>query len=240
MGDLQVVCGEGMYTTIAYGVALPCLIAWGIGIPAGVWVMMRGSRDRLDTMAVKEKFGFLYKGYKRSSYFWEIVIMYRKILLIGIAVFMNRIGIMVQALVLLIFLIAFLQLNNMRRPFASRDLNDIEDLSMIAGIITIYCGILFITNKEPNSPYFNPAQDFTLSDWGSLLIFAIIILANIAFAFTWLVKFISIIRSTIKERYAKIYLCLFLCCREDKLAKETEDLAKESKRENIIEKIEEV
>lgn len=37
-----------------------------------------------------------------------------------------------------------------------------------------------------------------------------------------------------------MYLCLFLCCREDKLQRETEDLAREAKRENIIEKIEEV
>jgi hypothetical protein len=45
----------------------------------------------------------------------------------------------------------------MRRPFASRDLNDIEDVSMIAGIITIYCGIFFITNKDPASPYYDSA-----------------------------------------------------------------------------------
>ncbi len=111
---------------------------------------------------------------------------------------------------------------------------------MIAGIITIYCGIFFITNKDPASPYYDSAQDFSLPNWGSLLIFGIIVLANVAFLLTWLVKFIAIIRTFIKERYSKIYLCLFLCCREDKLAKETEDLAKESKRENIIEKIEEV
>ncbi len=77
------------------GVALPCLLAWGIGIPAGVWVLMTRDKERLDTVAVKEKFGFLYNGYKRRSFFWEIVIMYRKITMIAISIFMNRIGLIV-------------------------------------------------------------------------------------------------------------------------------------------------
>ena len=93
---------------IAWGLALPCLIMWGLGIPLIVLIMMRKDSENLDTAAVKQKFGFLYNGYKRHNYFWEIVIMYRKILCIFIAVFLNRVGIIVQALVLLIMLVVFL------------------------------------------------------------------------------------------------------------------------------------
>lgn len=93
---------------MALAVALPCFLAWGIGIPAGVWVLMLRDKERMDTVAVKEKFGFLYHGYKRSSYFWEIIIMYRKILMIAISVFMNRIGLIVQVLVILLVLIFLL------------------------------------------------------------------------------------------------------------------------------------
>lgn len=146
MIDLENICWEGLHTLMALGVALPCLIIWGLGIPASVWVVLRRERDRLDTMAAKEKFGFLYNGYKRNSYFWEIVIMYRKILMIAISVFMNRVGLVVQALVLLIMMAGFLYVNNARRPFISRSLNDIEDLSLLTGIITIYCAVFFITS----------------------------------------------------------------------------------------------
>ena len=72
----------------------------------------------------------MYNGYKRHNYFWEIVIMYRKILCIFIAVFLNRVGIVVQALVLLILLVVFMQANATRRPFAARALNDIEAMSL--------------------------------------------------------------------------------------------------------------
>ena len=62
---------------MVYAVALPSIVIWGIGIPAAVWILLRKDRERLDTDAVKFKFGFLYNGYKRTNYFWEIVIMYR-------------------------------------------------------------------------------------------------------------------------------------------------------------------
>ena len=128
----------------------------------------------------------------------------------------------------------------MRRPFISRTLNDIEDLSLITGIITIYCAIFFITSRSSNSVDFNSSTDYELSDEGALIIFGIIIAANLAFLLTWVAKFIGIIRALIKERYQRIYVCLFLCCRADKLHREGEEQAKEAKREGIIEKIEEI
>lgn len=35
---------------------------------------------------MKEKLGFLYNGYKIEFYFWEVIIMYRKIMMVVIAV----------------------------------------------------------------------------------------------------------------------------------------------------------
>ena len=240
MKDLQVICWKDLHTFMGYGVALPCFVVWGIGIPAAVWFLLRKDRERMDTLAVKQKFGFLYNGYKRTNFFWEIVIMYRKILMIAISVFMNRIGIIVQALVLLLLLVGFLQLNNMRRPFANRALNDIEDMSLMTGIITIYCAIFYISSKDPQSESFNANKDFYLDNNGKLMLFAIIVLANVAFILTWVVRFVSVIRLLVKERSARIYIWCFLCCRKDKLEKENEQLAKILKRETIIEKIEEV
>jgi len=43
-------------------------------------------------LETKQKFGFLYNGYKKEYFFWEIVIMYRKILIIFISVFLYSEG----------------------------------------------------------------------------------------------------------------------------------------------------
>jgi len=116
--DFQVKCFEDpTHFETAYYIALPSLIIWGLGIPAAVFALMRKNIDKLSTEKVKQQFGFLFNGYKRHNYYWEIVIMYRKILCIFIAVFLRPQGVIVQALVLLIMLGIFLQANNSNRPF---------------------------------------------------------------------------------------------------------------------------
>jgi hypothetical protein len=108
MEDLQVFCFEGLHTTFSLSIALPGLILWGFGIPAVVWFLMNREKERFTTLAVQQKFGFLYKGYKKDNFFWEIVIMYRKVMCIFIATILNRVGLVVQALLLLILLAFFL------------------------------------------------------------------------------------------------------------------------------------
>ena len=142
--------------------------------------------------SAKEKFGFLYNGYKRKDYYWEIIIMYRKILSIFVSVFLNRIGVIVQALVILIILVVFMQMNSMKRPFIARALNDIEDLSLMTSVITIYCGLFFISSKDKTSSDFNPDKDFYLDPTGQLILFVVIVLANGAFFTVWLIKYIAI------------------------------------------------
>jgi hypothetical protein len=78
-------------------VALPGLIIWGLGIPSlGLAILLR-YKDHLNDPDVRLKYGFLYKGYKQQkAFYWEIVIMYRKIIFIFINVFMAQLGKIVQ------------------------------------------------------------------------------------------------------------------------------------------------
>ena len=89
-------------------VALPCFVIWGLGIPATIFVLMRKENETLETQATKQKFGFLFNGYKKNNYYWEIVIMYRKILCIFIAILLKGKGVILQAMVMLIVLLFFL------------------------------------------------------------------------------------------------------------------------------------
>lgn len=200
--------------------------------------MMAKEKDYLSTENAKMKFGFLYNGYKRHNYFWEIVIMYRKIFCIFIAVFLNRIGIVVQALVLLILLVMFLQVNSSRRPFLARSLNDIENLSLITQIITIYCGIFFISAKDVDSESYNVNKDFYLDKSRQYFFFIIIALSNVAFIILWIIKFVEIYRKKVKTDAPQLYIKVFLCGREEKWIMETAKMARLVKKEAIIENIE--
>jgi hypothetical protein len=79
------------------GVALPALIIWGLGIPCMAWVFIYQKRNELHLVDTKAKFGFLYNGYRiPQAYYWEIIIMYRKIFVIFIQVFLGQLGKIVQ------------------------------------------------------------------------------------------------------------------------------------------------
>ena len=54
------------------------------------------NRKHLQRFDTKTKYGFLYNGYRPSAYYWELVIMYRKIVIIFIQVFLAQSGKIVQ------------------------------------------------------------------------------------------------------------------------------------------------
>ena len=64
--------------------------------------------------------------------------MYRKITVICISVFLRVTGVITQALVIFIVLILFLILNIKLVPFSFQALNDMEMMSIITTMLTIY------------------------------------------------------------------------------------------------------
>mmetsp|Transcript_30154 Transcript_30154/g.29453 ORF Transcript_30154/g.29453 Transcript_30154/m.29453 type:complete len:201 (+) Transcript_30154:370-972(+) len=85
--NLDVLCQGSTYRLFSLAVALPGIVIWAFGIPFFVYLLMLRVKKFLNTVAVKEKFGFLYRGFKKQFFYWEIVIMYRKIILIVIQIF---------------------------------------------------------------------------------------------------------------------------------------------------------
>ena len=81
----------------ALSVGLPALIIWGLGIPCIALMFIYQSRHILHLVETKAKLGFLYNGYRNpQAYYWEIIIMYRKIFVIFIQVFLGQLGKIVQ------------------------------------------------------------------------------------------------------------------------------------------------
>ena len=91
--DLQILCYDGPHTFWALLVAFPSIVVWGLGIPFFAYILLTREKHRLKKIEVKEKYGFLYNGYRRQFYYWEVIIMYRKIVIVFIAVFVVNFGV---------------------------------------------------------------------------------------------------------------------------------------------------
>jgi hypothetical protein len=245
LADLQILCWDDkLHWRFTFYVALPCLFVWGLGIPAAILVMMRKESAKLDTLAVKQQFGFFFNGYKRNNYFWEIVIMYRKILCIFIAIFVKGKGIILQAMAMLVVILFFIQANSERRPFLNRALNDIENLSLITQLITIFCGIFFISAKDPNSQNFDKNTDFSLDPVSQYIFFFLILGCNIGFFLLWLIKLQDVIKDNLMHKYSKwgrkVYTAVCLWGNKERWTSEVQQRAKDTKKEAIIQNIENV
>ena len=72
------------------------MIAWGFGIPLFALILLIKDKDRIGTIEVRQRLGFLFNGYQLRYYFWEIIIILRKISLIIIQSFLVQYGVLVQ------------------------------------------------------------------------------------------------------------------------------------------------
>ncbi len=121
---------------------------------------MRTHASKLNTIKVKEQLGFLYNGFRDSTYFWEIYIMYRKVLFVAVQVFLVTFGLKVQAYVILLLILVALQINLNYRPYALHSLNQLETASLTACLITTYCGLFYLTASDKGvSGFFNARKD---------------------------------------------------------------------------------
>jgi hypothetical protein len=78
---------------------IPALIVYVFGIPAFALTVLYNRRFRLGTPMVRSMIGFLYNGYKiydpkhpkeRTAFFWEIVVILRKIGVVFVSVFLKQ------------------------------------------------------------------------------------------------------------------------------------------------------
>ena len=171
--NLIVKCYDDVYIEKSITLGLTGIIFWAIGVPTIVLVIISKRRKFLQTDENRVIFGFLFNGYKKSRFFWEFIIMYRKILIIAILVFFNTVGITIQALNVTLVLFTSLYLQYEFKPYNRYQLNKMEIEAILTATITIYCGL-----------YYLDALD--VGDVFRGVLFCFIILGNAYFIFHWL------------------------------------------------------
>ena len=121
-------------------------------------------------------YGFLYQGYVPRKYWWELIIILRKFLILLALVFLNRVSVTVQALVALIILIIALRLQLAFNPYASLKHNRIEELALICGGFVIYAGILYLSGD--------------IGEETKIFLFILILVFTITFYVKWIFYYV--------------------------------------------------
>ena len=104
--DIVNVCYKGEHLKYMGFLTLPGVILWAFGIPAFAFYLLLREKKSVDRIMkipklertdedkevlykIKVKYGFLFSGYRIERLYWEVVLMYRKLFIIMVCVFLS-------------------------------------------------------------------------------------------------------------------------------------------------------
>ena len=97
---------------------------------------------------LKAKYGFLFQGYSPRTFFWEVIIMYRKVFIIMTTVFLSTVSPEAQVLVVIFIIVINTLIQIQFEPFYTNTLNKMESFSLQVAAISVYTGMYYVTGSH--------------------------------------------------------------------------------------------
>jgi len=87
--DVSLECWTGNHNFYAKNLGIPIISLWIVGLPIVAWFILFRKRNQLSDEGNIARYGFLYTGLSHNAFYWEILLHFRKVLMICINVFMT-------------------------------------------------------------------------------------------------------------------------------------------------------
>jgi len=146
--DIECVPGSALAMWSIFG-----LLVYGLGVPLVTGIVLFRFRDRVQMPNVRIFFGFTYTGFDQRYYYYEVVHLMRK----GLLLFCLIIPSMPFRMVVMIFLSLCFLLSHLRcRPFDNREYNILHRLELMSSVAQISAlavkafGEVFSDEHEPD------------------------------------------------------------------------------------------
>jgi len=137
--DLRVSCGDLRYESFKAYFILPTAVFWGAIILLGTGISIIVAKKKCQAQEVKRLFGDFVSNYKDKSFYWGIILIVMKLLLI---ISLNLITDPAEAIIpsMLIFL-AYYQGLNYLLPYNSRELRKLDQMNSLAFIAVMLLAV---------------------------------------------------------------------------------------------------
>ena len=147
-------------------------------------------------------------------FYWESVIASRKMLVIGVSVFMSSFTVDIQAYVGIAIVILFMTMHISSNPYNSAVLDSMEKYALATAFATLYVGLLFYIAKEDN------VDQSMLVLIGSLFIVGVNVIYLCYAVFEILIFYASANQGCAKKTMVRMEPVLkVLCCRSKETSK---------------------
>ena len=184
--DYDIMCWDKNYLVWALSLGLTNIFIWGIGIPLVLFSILYRNRKNLDDDNIKMKYGFIYKGYSISRFYWEFIIMFRKLLIVIINVFIGNNDVLLEVFVGFWVILFSISIQLKGTPFDSSILNSLELKSLISIGVLSFSSLYFMMFQ---GKYF----------YLDLIMIIFCGFGNIYFLSNWIWEFYKTISQQIKE-----------------------------------------
>ncbi|CAD7699197.1 unnamed protein product [Ostreobium quekettii] len=138
--DTRQKCFEGDHRMLTATLGATWLVAFCLGVPLALLAFLTRRRDRLHRAESIRDYGFLYRSYTADLFFWEAVILTRKLLVVVVLVFGDSLAVQRQNTLVLGVLTAALFLQMRAAPFQTPKLNRLEAASLTTSTATFFIG----------------------------------------------------------------------------------------------------
>jgi len=190
--DLEVLCGSehhrAWFLTSIFGLSL-----YGLGIPLIMFVKLYRVRNRLLDLPVRRIYGFLYNGFEPHCYYFEVVYMLRKVLILLSVTIPVKYA---RTLVVLCLSFFFLALHIFFNPYDNRYffvLDRLETMSLLALNLTLQLRLFMdlLSAVETSAPFIHGIASHPL--------FAGVLLAAVSVCqvYFWVLAFWTLLRHSI-------------------------------------------
>eukprot|EP00942_MAST-04A_sp_MAST-4A-sp1_P003014 g3014.t1 len=140
--DPRVPCFVGEHSSVFWTSGFPGFVIYVIGLPSvGVYTLKHADRLSPDTQL---RYGILYDGYSEKYWYWEVVVVLRKIAIILIGGFMDGQA-QILAMQLVLFFVLFV--TAICQPFSHTHLLHLELLSLAVCFVTFWIGSMFLAES---------------------------------------------------------------------------------------------
>ena len=110
-------------------VAAICFVLFVVALPVSALYIIVGARKSFATRKMQSAFGFLFEGYRAKMFFWEFVVLLRKVLFLAVALFWE--DAFLQSVVALFTLVVSIIVHMACWPYEEMFLNIAELCSLV-------------------------------------------------------------------------------------------------------------
>jgi len=188
VADFAVKCYDDTYNMHAKADAIAVAV-YPIGVPLFIFGMLYRYRTRLDEVGVRAELGFLYDAYDRKFFYWELVDMIHKLVLVSLIAFLPfnaqmPVGIVVIGCYTMALLVC--------KPYIRKGDDKLHLIAQVEILCLLIAGHVFATNYLK----FDKTMDIVMS--------VVLIIAFLSFILYFVLQCVQALRKLWKDRFRGI------------------------------------